>query len=71
MSGSTIRLRVYVDLELVSGPERDEETVLDAFCHAIGEQNGAGEKAVKVTLGDAEFDPPVSVYKVKLADDRP
>jgi hypothetical protein len=71
MSGSTLRFTIYVDLELVSGPRQDEDIVLDALCATIGEQNGAGEKAVKVTVGDAEFDPPVSVYKVKLADDRP
>ena len=65
-----MRFRIYIDLELVSGPERDEETMLDALCAAIGESNGA-KPPVMITVGDEEFNPPESVYKIKMADDRP
>jgi hypothetical protein len=69
-----MRFQVYVTLEHESGPVQDEETMLDAFCGTLGEQNGALEKAARVTVegwGPQGEELAPSVYVVKLVDDRP
>lgn len=66
-----MKFAVYIELEHVSGPEKDEETMIDAFCGAIGQQNGAGAKALKLTSGyEGDDEGGEAVYVVKLADDR-
>lgn len=67
-----MKFSVYIELEHVSGPEKDQETMIDAFCGQIGQQNGAGAKALKVKAGYEDDDAGgEAVYIVKLADDRP
>jgi hypothetical protein len=63
-----VKFKVYIELERVDGPEQDEDTMLDAFCGTIGRDNGAREP-LRITAGSDE---PLrlSVYEVKLADDR-
>jgi hypothetical protein len=63
-----MEFQVYVVLEHVSGPALDQETVLDAFCAAIGRDNGAKDPMRVVT--NADFDSDESTYVVKLVDDR-
>jgi hypothetical protein len=69
-----VKFAVHITLSHVSGPEQDEETMVDALCGTIGADNGAGKDALRVIVPewDEEAGREVeSVYIVKLADDRP
>lgn len=61
-----MKFRVWVELERVSGPEQDVETMLDAFAGTIGRDNAA-KPPLRVTTSSGEE---ISVYEVKLVDDR-
>jgi hypothetical protein len=64
----TTTIIVSVTLELVSGPEQDEYTVLDAFAGAIGEQNAA-QTPLRIGIGWDDAGERQSVYKVTLVDE--
>jgi hypothetical protein len=64
-----MKFTVTIELEHVSGPEQDADTMLDCFAGTIGQQNAA-RHPLHLTWGDSEFDPDnASVYFVKLVDD--
>lgn len=62
-----MKFRVTIELEHVSGPEQDEETLIDWFAAAVGQQNGA-KPPVTLTGGIADFGEAEWVYIVKLVD---
>jgi len=67
-----MKFQVWIELELVSGPAQDEETMVDAFCGTIGEQNGA-KPPVYIVAGkwdDTTGELVESKYLVRLVDDR-
>ena len=65
-----MKFRVFVEVDLVKGPEQDEETVLDAFAASLGRSNGA-PSPFRFWIGDPEFGPETAaLYEVKLVDDR-
>jgi hypothetical protein len=67
-----MEFKVKVELQHVSGPEQDVDTMLDFFAGTIGQQNGA-KNPVKLTVpdehGGPEFGGVESVYIVRLIDD--
>jgi hypothetical protein len=69
---SIVKITVTLELELVSGPEQDAETLVDAFAAKVGRENTA-KPPLEITAGrwdDAAGDIVESVYVVKLVDDR-
>jgi hypothetical protein len=68
-----MKFKVEIELKHVSGPEQDEETMIDCLAGTIGHQNGATVKALKLVVADADGGPefgggPESVYQVWLVD---
>jgi len=62
------KIKVTVELELVSGPEQDEDTLIDYFAGTIGQENGA-KPPVYLNIGlQSDLHTPESVYLVKLVD---
>lgn len=64
-----MEFNVRIELEHVSGPRQDAETMLDAFAATIGRGNGAKrplQLAASVSGGEEED---TSVYVVALVDD--
>ena len=67
---SPIKFTVTVELAHVSGPEQDEETMLDYFAGTLGQQNAA-KHPLHLTVpqdGGVEFGGTESVYFVKQVD---
>lgn len=67
-----MKFKVWIELEHISGPERDAETMLDVFAATIGRQNTA-KRPLVLEYGewdDDAGDVVPSVYEVKLVDDR-
>lgn len=67
----TVAITVTITLDLLAGPEQDADSLLDAFAGAIGEQNGAGADAMRVTVPAADpWDEhsEASIYKITLVD---
>jgi len=63
-----MKFKVTVELEHVSGPEQDEETMLDYFAGTIGKENGA-KPPIYLSVGlQEDLETPESVYLVKLID---
>ena len=66
-----MKFKVTIELEHLSGPAQDEETMIDFFAGTIGYANGAKE-AVKLTVpdeqGGSEFGGVDSVYRVRMVD---
>ena len=60
-----MKFTVTVNLEHVSGPEQDEDTLVDYFAGTIGRENGARPP---LTLTVLEGGLPVSTYVVALID---
>jgi hypothetical protein len=68
---NTVKIKVTLELELISGPERDAETLLDAFAATVGRQNTA-KRPLRIEYGEWEDsigDVQSSVYEVKLVDE--
>ena len=61
-----MKFNVTVHLEHISGPELDEETMLDAFAAAVGRDNAAQPPLTLIAQGDIDQDE--STYVVSLID---
>ena len=62
-----LRATITLEFEHVSGPEMDEDTVVDWFAAEVGRQNGA-KKPFQVRLHQGDLAGPISVYQIKLVE---
>lgn len=68
----TVAITVTLTLDLLAGPEQDADSLIDSFAGAVGEQNGAMDRALRVTVPAADpWDEhsEASIYKVTLVED--
>ena len=61
-----MKFKVTIEVELLSGPEQDEETLIDYFAGTIGRDNGA-KQPLWLQIGDGTGEV-ASTYVVKEVD---
>ena len=62
-----MKFKVEIEVELIKGPQQDEDSVLDALAGSLGRQNAA-PKPFRFTVGYTDDEKPIATYEIKSVD---